>query len=62
MIFVLFSLLTGFGADGTDHDFRAVAGLLSNQREKSISFHFIMVPLKKNVIKYGTPKPRLRGP
>ena len=34
MIFVLFSLLTGFGADGTDHDFRAVAGLLSNQREK----------------------------
>ena len=33
-------------------------GLLSNQGEKSINLHFIMVPLRKKVLKYGTPKPR----
>ena len=33
-------------------------GLLSNQGEKSIHFYFIMVPLRKKVLKYGTPKPR----
>ena len=31
-------------------------GLLSNQGEKSINFYFIMVPLRKTVLKYGTPK------
>ena len=35
------------------------AGLLSNQGEKSINFYFIMVPLRKKVLKYGTPKPRM---
>ena len=35
-----------------------VTGLLSNQGEKSINFYFIMVPLRKKVLKYGTPKPR----
>ena len=34
-----------------------VSGLLSNQGEKSIDFYFIMVPLRKKVLKYGTPKP-----
>ena len=29
-------------------------GLLSNQ---GLYFYFIMVPLRKNVLKYGTPKP-----
>ena len=33
-------------------------GLLSNQGENSINLHFIMVPLRKKVLKYGTPKPR----
>ena len=37
-----------------------IAGLLSNQGEKSINFYFIRVPLRKKVLKYGTPKPRLR--
>ena len=37
---------------------RAVAGLLSNKGEKSINFYFTMVPLRKKVLKYGTPKPR----
>ena len=32
-------------------------GLLSNQGEKSINFYFIVVPLRKKVLKYGTPKP-----
>ena len=32
-------------------------GLLSNQGEKSIHFYFIMVPLRKKALKYGTPKP-----
>ena len=32
-------------------------GLLSNQGEKSINSYFIMVPLRKKVLKYGTPKP-----
>ena len=35
-------------------------GLLSNQVEKSINFYFIRVPLRKEVLKYGTPKPRNR--
>ena len=35
------------------------SGLLSNQGEKSINFYFIRVPLRKKVLKYGTPKPRL---
>ena len=34
------------------------AGLLSNQGEKSINFYFIRVPLRRKVLKYGTPKPR----
>ena len=34
-----------------------LTGLLSNQGEKSINFYFIMVPLRKKVLKYGTPKP-----
>ena len=33
-------------------------GLLSNQGEKSINFYFTRVPLRKKVLKYGTPKPR----
>ena len=36
---------------------RGLAGLLSNQGEKSINLFFIMVPLRKKVLKYGTPKP-----
>ena len=35
-----------------------VSGLLSNQGEQSINFYFIRVPLRKKVLKYGTPKPR----
>ena len=35
------------------------SGLLSNQGEKSINFYFIMVPLRKKVFKYGTPKTRI---
>ena len=35
--------------------------LLSNQAEKSINFYFIRVPLRKKVLKYGTPKPRIYG-
>ena len=31
-------------------------GLLNNQGEKSINFYFIRVPLRKKVLKYGTPK------
>ena len=34
------------------------SGLLSNQGEKSTNFYFIRVPLRKKVLKYGTPKPR----
>ena len=34
------------------------SGLLSNQREKSTNFYFIRVPLRKKLLKYGTPKPR----
>ena len=34
------------------------SGLLSNQGEKSINFYFIRVPLRKKVLKCGTPKPR----
>ena len=37
------------------------SGLLSNQGEKSINFYFIIVPLRKKVLKYGTPKPRFSG-
>ena len=37
-----------------------VAGLLSNQGEKSLNLYFIRVPLKKKVLKYGTPKPSRR--
>ena len=52
-------------ADGSEFFwgcFRMVAqcsltGLLSNQGEKSINFYFIRVPLRKKVLKYGTPKP-----
>ena len=33
-------------------------GPLSNQGEKSINFYFTMVPLRRKVLKYGTPKPR----
>ena len=33
------------------------SGLLSTQREKSINVYFIMVPLRKKYLKYGTPKP-----
>ena len=36
-------------------------GLLSNQGEKSINCYFIMVPLRKKVLKYGTPNPRSSG-
>ena len=39
-----------------------ITGLLSNQGEKSINFYFIRVPLRKKVLKYGTPKPRLCKP
>ena len=41
----------GYGPMGT--------GLLSNQGEKSINLYFIMVPIRKQVLKYGTPKPRV---
>ena len=41
-------------------DVAEVSGLLSNQGEKSINFYFIIVPLRKKVLKYGTPKPRFR--
>ena len=34
-----------------------ITGLLSNQGEKSINLYFIRVPLRKKVLKYGTPKP-----
>ena len=34
-----------------------LTGLLSNQGEKSINLYFIRVPLRKAVLKYGTPKP-----
>ena len=34
------------------------SGLSSNQGEKSINLYFIMVLLRKKVLKYGTPKPR----
>ena len=38
----------------------SVAGLfLSSQGEKSVNFYFRRVPLRKKVLKYGTPKPRL---
>ena len=37
---------------------RPFTGLLSNQGEKSINFYFIRVPLRKKVLKYGTPKPK----
>ena len=37
-----------------------VSGLLSNQGEKSIDLYVIRVPLRKKVLKYGTPKPRFR--
>ena len=36
---------------------QGLSGLLSNQGEKSINSYFIMVPLRKKVLKYGTPKP-----
>ena len=36
---------------------KGCTGLFSNQGEKSINFYFIMVPLRKNVLKYGAPKP-----
>ena len=49
------------GLQGLLDGFMSVAGLLSNQGEKSIDFYFIRVPLRKKVLKYGTPKPRLRG-
>ena len=32
----------------------SITGILSNQGEKSISFYFIRVPLRKKVLKYGT--------
>ena len=35
---------------------KPVSGLLSNQREKSIHFFFIMVPLRKKVNKVGYSK------
>ena len=31
-------------------------GPLSNQGEKSTNFYFIMVPVRKKGLKYGTPK------
>ena len=40
-------------------EFRGLIGLLSNQGEKSVNLSFIMVPLRKTVLKYGIPKPRL---
>ena len=36
---------------------KLVSGLSSNQGEKSINLCFIMVPLRRKVLKYGTPKP-----
>ena len=38
-----------------------LSGLLSVQGAKRIHFYFIMVPLRKKVLKYGTPKPRFRA-
>ena len=38
-----------------------LSGRLSNQGEKSINFYFIRVPLRKKVLKYGTPKPSYKG-
>ena len=39
-----------------------LSGLLSNQGEKSINLHlFIMVPLRKKALKYGTPKIMHKG-
>ena len=40
---------------------RLYPGLLSNQGEKSINFYFIRVPLRKKVLKYGTPKPSIKS-
>ena len=40
-----------------DHITSVSTGFLSNQGEKSINSYFIMVPLRKKVLKYGTPKP-----
>ena len=40
-------------------ELRSSSGLLSNQGETSVTFYFIMVPLRKEVLKYGTPKPSL---
>ena len=37
---------------------RRKTGVLSNQGEKSINFYFVRVPLRKKVLKHGTPKPR----
>ena len=39
-----------------------ISGLLSNLEEKSINLYFIMDPLRKKVLKYGTPKPSSSGP
>ena len=33
--------------------------VFNHQGEKSINFYFIRVPLRKKVLKYGTPKPSL---
>ena len=39
---------------------RLFTGLLSSQGETGINFvFFIVVPLRKKVLKYGTPKPSL---
>ena len=40
---------------------KCFSGLLSNQGEKSIHFYFRRVPLRKKVLKYGTPKPRFHS-
>ena len=49
--------------DGKFHyHWASLPGLLSNQGEKSINFHFIRVPLRKRVLKYGTPKPSNKAP
>ena len=36
--------------------------VVSNQGEKSINFYFIRLPLRKKVLKYGTPKPSYVSP
>ena len=41
---------------------RVETGLLSNQGEKSINFYFTMAPLRKKVLKYGTPQPSSSRP